>query len=128
MLTYRESYREGNKFKPWIFQIARNVFADHYRSKKVKQSDFTDLEMICQEAASQHEDLEHAEREKTLYRSLSRLPQDQREILVMSKFQKMKYEEIASITDYTVANIKVKVHRAIKALRDAYFEIEQQTG
>jgi DNA-directed RNA polymerase specialized sigma24 family protein len=37
----------------------------------------------------------------------------------------MKYEEVALIMDTTVANIKVKVHRAIAKLREYYFELEK---
>ena len=29
MIKYRNSYRDGNKFHSWIYQIARNVFSDH---------------------------------------------------------------------------------------------------
>ena len=77
------------------------------------------------EAVSMIDNMEKAEMEKTLHRSLARLPEDQREILVLSRFQELKYEEIAKITETTVANVKVKVHRAIKKLRDTYFELER---
>jgi RNA polymerase sigma factor (sigma-70 family) len=60
-----------------------------------------------------------------LHRSLSLLSEDQRELLVLTRFQQMKYEEVALIMDTSVANIKVKVHRAIAKLRDHYFELEK---
>ena len=125
MIRYRNSYKEGNKFVSWIFQIARNVYTDHYKKNAARFSDFTDLESISQEASSQLDNMEQAEKEKTLHRSLAMLSEDQREILVMSRFQELKYDEIAKITDTTVANVKVKVHRAIKKLRDTYFELEK---
>jgi RNA polymerase sigma-70 factor (ECF subfamily) len=37
----------------------------------------------------------------------------------------MKYEEVAELMNTTVANIKVKVHRAIVKLREHYFELEK---
>jgi RNA polymerase sigma-70 factor (ECF subfamily) len=43
----------------------------------------------------------------------------------MSRYQNMKYEEIAETMDLTVAAVKVKVHRAIKKLRVYYFELEK---
>ena len=36
MLKYRNSYREGAKFQSWIYQMARNVFADYYQESKTK--------------------------------------------------------------------------------------------
>jgi RNA polymerase sigma-70 factor (ECF subfamily) len=37
----------------------------------------------------------------------------------------MKYEEVAELMDTSVANIKVKVHRAIAKLREHYFQLEK---
>ena len=65
------------------------------------------------------------EREQLLHRSLARLSDEQRELLVLTRFQHLKYEEVAAIMDTTVANIKVKVHRAIGKLREHYFELEK---
>ena len=65
------------------------------------------------------------EREKLLHQSLAKLGDEQREILILTRFQQMKYEEVALIMDTSVANIKVKVHRAIAKLREHYFELEK---
>jgi RNA polymerase sigma-70 factor (ECF subfamily) len=35
----------------------------------------------------------------------------------------MKYEDVAQVMDTSVANIKVKVHRAIAQLREHYFQL-----
>jgi RNA polymerase sigma-70 factor (ECF subfamily) len=53
------------------------------------------------------------------------LNDEQRELLVLTRFQQMKYEEVATIMDTSVANIKVKVHRAIQKLREHYFQLER---
>ena len=55
-----------------------------------------------------------------LRRALERLPADKREILVLSRFQNMKYDEIASILDCEVGTVKVRVFRAMRALEAAY--------
>lgn len=34
LIKYRNSYREGARFQSWIYQIARNVFSDHYQGEK----------------------------------------------------------------------------------------------
>ncbi|MBI3482413.1 MAG: RNA polymerase subunit sigma, partial [Bacteroidetes bacterium] len=57
--------------------------------------------------------------------SLAKLSEEQRELLVLTRFQHLKYEEVATIMNTTVANIKVKVHRAIGKLREYYFELEK---
>jgi RNA polymerase sigma factor (sigma-70 family) len=124
VIKYRNSYREGNKVQSWIYQVARNVFSDHYQAHKNKFSNFVDVEKISDRMADREYE-EQDEKEKILHRSLARLSEEQRELLVLTRFQQMKYEEVAQIMDTTVANIKVKVHRAILKLREVYFEMEK---
>ncbi|MFZ6011368.1 MAG: RNA polymerase sigma factor [Bacteroidota bacterium] len=125
IIKYRNSYREGLKFQSWIYQVARNVFSDHYQAHKNKFSDFVDVEKIGDHMADRDDAEEQDEKEKLLHRSLARLSEEQRELLILTRFQQMKYEEVAQIMDTTVANIKVKVHRAILKLREYYFEMEK---
>lgn len=124
LIRYRESYKEGMMFQAWIYRMARNVFADNYRKEKIKSSDYISVDKISESLAWLEED-EIDEKEKLLHRSLAMLNLEDRELLIMSRFQNMKYEEIAQITNTTVANIKVKAHRAIKKLREHYFELEK---
>lgn len=125
MIRYRTSYREGAKFQSWIYQVARNVFADYYQSNKSRFSNYVDVEKVEDTMADTSELEEMDEKEKLLHRSLAMLNDEQRELLVLTRFQHMKYEDVAAIMDTTVANIKVKVHRAILKLREHYFELEK---
>ena len=125
LMKYRQSYRQGAKFQSWIYQIARNVFSDHYQSVKNKYSDFIDVEKLKDHMADQQENQAQDEKEVLLERSMARLTHEQRELLVLTRFQHMKYEAVAELMDTTVANIKVKVHRALIRLREHYFELEK---
>ncbi len=58
-----------------------------------------------------------------LRRALDRLPAEKREILVLSRFQDMKYEEIAAVLGCEVGTVKVRVFRAMRALEQAYFAL-----
>ena len=84
-----------------------------------------DIEKLNGEIEDMLEGQEQEEREKILIRSLAMLDDDNRELLVLTRFQHMKYEEVAAVYDTTVANIKVKVHRAIQKLREHYFQLEK---
>lgn len=125
IIKYRSSYREGARFQSWIYQVARNIFSDHYQSHKNKFSDFVDVEKISDYMPESEENEMWNEREKLLHQSMAKLGDEQRELLILTRFQQMKYEEVALIMDTTVANIKVKVHRAIAKLREHYFELEK---
>ncbi len=125
IIKYRNSYREGARFQSWIYQVARNVFSDHYQVNKNKFSDFVDVEKVSDHMPDSEESELWDERERLLHLSMAKLGAEQRELLILTRFQQMKYEEVALIMDTSVANIKVKVHRAIAKLREHYFELEK---
>lgn len=125
MLKYRKSYKEGMRFQSWIYQMARNAFSDHYRAHISKMNQQVDVQQIGNKATSAQEDMEQSEKEELLNRSMALLNEEQRELLILTRYQHMKYEEVAHLMDTTVANIKVKVHRAIAKLREHYFQLER---
>lgn len=120
MIRYRNSFRDDSRFTPWIYQIARNVYADHYQMAKKTQSETVDIGRVS-DSIPDESDHGVDEREDLLYRSMERLTEEQRELLIMTRFQHMRYEEVAQIMNTSVSNIKVKVHRAIGKLREHYF-------
>ncbi len=125
MIKYRNSYRNGARFEAWIYQVARNVFADHYQAHKNKFSDFVDVENVSEHLHDTEDSEAQQEQERILERSMSLLNEEQRTLLVLTRYQRMRYEEVAMLMDTSVANIKVKVHRAIARLRELYFELEK---
>ena len=125
MIKYRSSYRDGARFQSWLYQIARNVFSDHYHEAKGRYAHVLDVEKIGDHMADHNESVLQEEKESLLMRSLEKLSTDQREVLILTRFQHMKYEEVAALLDTSVANIKVKVHRAMHRLREFYFELEK---
>jgi len=125
MIRYRNSYKQGLKFQSWIYQVARNVFSDHYQASRNENRSNMDIEGFSDRLEDANESQRQEEQERLLIRSLAMLNDDQRELLVLTRFQHLKYEEVAQLLNTTVANIKVKVHRAIGKLRENYFELEK---
>jgi RNA polymerase sigma-70 factor (ECF subfamily) len=70
MLKYRNSYREGAKFQSWIYQMARNVFVDHYQESKNKNG-FVKMETLPDRMEEDYQDVE--QQEKVLHQSMQRL-------------------------------------------------------
>ncbi len=58
-----------------------------------------------------------------LHRALQKLPEDKRDVLVLSRFQNLRYEEIARILECEVGTVKVRVYRALKQLRETFCEL-----
>ena len=126
MLKYSNSFRTGLSFQSWIYTVAKNVFYDHFRSKKNNIADYIAVDNLGDRLIDANEAQEQDEREQTLHRSMALLSEEQRELLILTRFQNMKYEEVAVIMNTTVSNIKVKVHRTIQKLREHYFQLEEK--
>jgi len=123
IIKYKKSFREEHAFEHWIFQIARNMVKDHFKKLKVHHDRFNLVDEYPE--LENEEDKAHIEKERHLYKALQALSADKRELLVLSKFQGMKYEQLAKMRETTVANIKVQVHRTIKELKKTYFEVAE---
>lgn len=120
VMKYRNSYKEDQQFEVWVFQIARNMVKDHFKKMKVHQDYFNPVDLIPE--VPENGNSEQLERERRLYTAMNKLADEKRELLVLSKFDRMKYEQLAALRKTSVSNIKVQVHRTIKELKDIYFQ------
>jgi RNA polymerase sigma factor (sigma-70 family) len=122
IIKYRHTFKEDHSFKSWIYQLARNIHVDYCKQQQKSAARYTQVEEYNENFAAEEERFNEEEYEK-LDRAMARLTPEQKEILVLSRFQGLKYEEISSIRDLSVPAIKVQVHRAIKQLREHYFKL-----
>lgn len=101
--------------------MARNLHVD-YRNNLKKEGDlFTRSEVFQMDRVEDDPDYPEDDYER-LEKAMTYLEDGQKELLVLSKYQGLKYEEIAVITNQSVPAIKVAVHRAVKQLRLIYFK------
>jgi RNA polymerase sigma-70 factor (ECF subfamily) len=124
ILKYRATFRRESKFTTWMYQIGRNVHIDHL--KKHKKEMPLD-ERYEEEPAPDIEPAQRTEEEQEalfLRRALSLLPPAKKEVLVLSRFQGMKYDEIAHMLGCSLASVKTRVHRAVKDLKKNYLELK----
>ena len=59
-----------------------------------------------------------------LHRALMQMPEEKREILILSRFQELKYEEIARLLGCELGTVKTRIHRAIQELRENFRRLE----
>ena len=114
VLKYRQSYQPQAPFRAWIYQIARNVRHDHIRKNPATAEWKPEMSPSFVPGDNAQRDQESL----LLRRALMRLPEEKREILVLSRLQEMKYEDIAKLLGCEVGTVKVRVHRARKHARD----------
>jgi RNA polymerase sigma-70 factor (ECF subfamily) len=61
---------------------------------------------------------------KMLETAMDKLSDENRELLILCRFQELKYHEIAKILNTSEGAIKVRVHRALSQLKSNYLKIE----
>lgn len=126
ILNKRTQFKGKGKFSSWMFQIAHHLWADYY--KKHHRMDLKDdMERWEQkEGLSTDEQIEREEKLRQLRTALHALSDDKKEVLILSRYQGLKYNEIARILDTTEGAIKTKVFRALAELREQYMKIENR--
>jgi RNA polymerase sigma-70 factor (ECF subfamily) len=108
----RHTYEAGRPLEPWLFAIARNVAADHSRKRWTRAS-WEELTPDLPERAAGDSPAAPPDIEGLL----TRLPAAQREAFAMLKLDGMSLEDAAGRAGVSVGALKVRAHRAYKALR-----------
>jgi len=123
MLKYRATYRDDGRFETWMFRIARNVRADHFRKQGAAVYVPDDaFDWPTDEPGPAHL-LERARDLTRLKRALQDLREDRRELIVLVRYRGMTHEQVGSILGVDTGTVKVRFHRAMKELRDAFARV-----
>ena len=104
-----ESFQPGTNLQAWLFTILRNLFRSEYRKRRreVEDTDGNYAESMVSQP-EQESQLEF----KELRVALAKLPQDQREALILVGASGFSYEEAAAICGCAIGTIKSRVNRA----------------
>lgn len=121
ILRYRQSYQPGTPFRAWIYQIARNARIDNFRKTR-RQVPF-EPHMLPPFLPS--DSAQQVQQATLLRHALMQLPEDKREILILARFQELKYSEIAKLLGCEINTVKTRLHRALQDLRKVFHQVEQ---
>ena len=58
-----------------------------------------------------------------LKQALLRLREDQRELIVLTRYRGMKHEQIAELLGIETGAVKVRIHRALRELRNIFLQL-----
>jgi RNA polymerase sigma-70 factor, ECF subfamily len=123
ILKYRYTYQPETSFRAWLYQVGRNVYLDHTGRHKAEVAlPETAAELSSSELPADRQ-VQKKQEAVLLRRALAALPPDKREVLVMSRFLELRYEEIASVLKCEVGTVKVRVYRALRELGDRFFAL-----
>jgi len=107
--NHLDSFKEGTNLKAWLFTILRNTYFSERRKRRreVEDADGSYAARLATHPA------QHGHMEMQDFRAaLVRLPDDQREALILVGAAGFSYEEAAEISGCAVGTIKSRVNRA----------------
>ena len=128
MLKYRHTYRDDGSFTAWMYHLARRCAADHFRKSSATPTpiDPQDLNDHADNAPHAGDRAASRDEHDLLHVALNRLHHDDREVLLLSRFQELSFAEIASILECSAGAAKVRAHRALRELRDIFFSLQRE--
>jgi RNA polymerase sigma factor (sigma-70 family) len=125
MLRYRGTYKGTSKFTTWMYKVAVNAKIDYLRKHR-HQADETEIHESIPSSEPPPDDVATRRSEKALLmKALNKLPDDKRDVLLLKRFENMKYEEIAKVMGCKEGTVKARVHWALKDLTREYKKLTE---
>jgi RNA polymerase sigma factor (sigma-70 family) len=122
VLKYAGTYDPDLPFSVWIYRMGRNAFYDSLRTRSSEPMSSETLEVRSREPMPE-EAFALKEDRIFLEEALQNLSEEKREVLVLSRFHDLRYQEIAKIMKCEVGTVKVRVYRALRELREKFCEL-----
>ncbi len=118
----RGKYNEEGKFLQWTMRIAHNLIIDHYRREKrmptMAPTDEFDIFNILHDGSLNAEAVMVKDQiEKDLHKLIEKLPDEQREVLVLRHFSGLSFKDIADQTDVSINTALGRMRYALINLR-----------
>lgn len=117
LLLSHAEFKKVEYDRSYLYSCVKNSCIDHLRKLKIK--DAKDYQLVDATFYSGY--FEEAEREnviRQLEEAVQKLPEQRRQILMLSIYQKMSYAEIATYTGLSVNTVKTHIKMAYRDLRE----------
>ncbi|ARV14940.1 RNA polymerase sigma factor [Polaribacter sp. SA4-12] len=114
-----KNFKGDSKFSTWMYRIVYHASLDAIKKNKNNNNTLEINEITFNQIKSVDnilEGIERKERSKIMNDCLLKLPEDERSIIWMFYYDELSLKEIIEVTQFSEANIKVKLHRARKKL------------
>jgi RNA polymerase sigma-70 factor (ECF subfamily) len=117
-LSNLEKWRPDTRLDSWMYRIARNLYLNELRSRKVRQQH---LRLAAEQEPLSHDGARSAEARMELAATgdfLKGLPEEQRSVLLLVCVEGLSYEETSAVLEAPVGTVTSRLSRARQALRD----------
>lgn len=106
----------GRPFSCWLYRIAVNAIASHYRHQKGVLALDDEIE-VASPVVDPIDEIVARERLRTVWLAVDRLPRAQRAAMILKFSDDMTMEEVGAVLGKSPAAAKLLVYRAVQRLR-----------
>ncbi len=119
MIKHASQFHGDAKLSTWLFSITANWCRDYLRKadNRPKESDDVLMNLPASRELSPERALERRETELRIQKALLTLTPEQREAILLSRYQGLSYAEIAQISGCSEGAVKTRVFRAMETLK-----------
>jgi RNA polymerase sigma-70 factor, ECF subfamily len=119
-LRHIKSYQDqGRPFSCWLYRIAVNAVASHYRGKRTPLSLDEQLDLVSPRLDPLDE-VVGRERIRNVWQAVDRLPAQQRAAMILKFSEDMTMEEVGAVLGKSRAAAKLLIYRAVQRLRGEF--------
>ena len=104
--------------KVYLYTMVKNHSLKYVRHLDVQQRSVPYLEHIQPQVKTPEEDTNQRELSEAIGKAIGKLPDKERLIFSMNRFDQLTYKEIAEIQNLSVKTVETYVGRALKFLRE----------
>jgi RNA polymerase sigma-70 factor (ECF subfamily) len=119
MIKHANQFQGDAKLSTWLFSITANWCRDYLRKadNKIKESEDVLISLPAPAELGPDRTLEQREDAQRIQRALLTLTPEQREAILLSRYQGLSYAEIAQISGCSEGAVKTRVFRAMETLK-----------
>ncbi|HXG59229.1 MAG TPA: RNA polymerase sigma factor [Thermoanaerobaculia bacterium] len=119
MLKHASQFHGDAKLSTWLFSITANWCRDYLRKadNKAKEPDEVLVSLPAPGEHAPDRTFEKKQNEARVQRALMALTPEQREAILLSRYQGLSYAEIAQIAGCSEGAVKTRVFRAMETLK-----------
>lgn len=119
----KNHYNEQGKFLPWALRIAHNLVIDHFRKEKLMplqhdSDEYSVFDILPRQEKNAAEIMIHDEKIAFVQALLDRLPQEQREVVILRHYAELSFKEIAKMLNININTALGRMHYAILKMRE----------
>ena len=136
MVEKISTFKGTGSIKSWLLTISVNIVRDNFKKNKKEVSlsatgrstthNIRIMESIPDSSGEPIKDVELQETKKQVAEALKKLPEEQKEIVILKHYHGLKLEEISSMLDISVNTVKSRLRYGLLKLYDDLKQLEYE--